>query len=80
LPHFGSLRSLEQLDALATRYHCLPSEVLRTSYWEYCVNEACAIVGEARDARLIETQRPLEPEMKPRRVGGLMVGAFHREV
>ena len=77
MPRFGSLRSYEQLDALATHYHCLPSDVLRTSYAEYCINEACAIAGEARDARRLETQNP--PEMTPRRVGSLMVGAFHRE-
>jgi len=64
---------------VATRYHCRPSALAheRDPYRAYCLDEACALAGEAKDARLIQGAKP--PEMKPRRVGSLMVGAFHRE-
>jgi hypothetical protein len=78
LPHFGSLRSFEQLDALAQRYHCRPSDLLSGSYTAYCIDEACAIAGEAKDARALAAMTPAEPP--PRRVGGRLIGAFHREV
>lgn len=80
MPRFGSLRSYEQLDVLAQRYSCLPSDLLHTSYQDYCMNEACAIAGEARDRSLIErTQDSPPPALPPRRVGGLLVGSFSKD-
>ena len=79
MPHFGSLRSYEQLDAVATRYHVRPSALAfeRDPYRAYCLDEACAIAGEARDARLLTMARESEPPA--RRVKGLLVGSFSRD-
>ena len=79
MPPFGSLRSYEQLDAVASRYHVRPSDLAheRDPYRAYCLDEACALAGEALGARLIETLKPAEPPA--RRVDGRLIGTFHRE-
>ncbi len=81
-PHFASLRSLEQLDALATRYHVRPSALAdeRDPYRAYCLDEAAALAGEARETRMIEAVRAPDPPPPVRRVQGLLVGSFSREV
>jgi hypothetical protein len=50
----------------------------RDPYRAYCLDEAAALAGEAKDVRLL-ADAPKAAEPPPRRVNGLLVGAFHRE-
>jgi hypothetical protein len=53
----------------------LPSDVLRRSYTEFCIDQACAIAGEAREARRIE-QPPETQAAPPRWKNGLLIGTI----
>lgn len=72
---------MQQTDALAQRYGTRPSILLGEAdpYRAYCIDEACALAGQARESARTTTTNGSRAAPSVVRKHGILMGSFSRE-